>query len=68
MAKYVITVDQFQEDARTGNVVIECHTNYTLLDDIVEWVREEIDAAAIVTGIEADYVEESASERQDADE
>jgi hypothetical protein len=68
MAKYIITIDQFQQDARTGNVVIECHTNYILLDDIVEWVREEIDAAAIVTGIEASDVEESASESQDSDE
>lgn len=47
--KYLISIVRFADDLTPETrVVIECESTYTLDNDLVEWVKEEIDTDAQV--------------------
>jgi hypothetical protein len=50
MAQYRITIDRLDNETDEPTVtVIECSTRYLIREDLVEWVKEEIDPDATVT-------------------
>lgn len=70
MAHYHITVTRYEDGEATGQTRIGCTTNYALLDDLAEWVEEEIDSQADITRIPAEALQneqESESNGQDSD-
>jgi hypothetical protein len=61
VALYQIAVTRYDEaepDKPTGQTIIRCVTSYTLLDDVAEWIQEEIDPRADVTEVPAEQAQE----------
>lgn len=52
MGSYRIMIDRLDNVTDEPTVrVIECATNYTLQDDVTEWVREEVDPNATIIDV-----------------